>query len=130
MLLTATETQITRQKYNKNSRYYDSMELFAEEIWFRQWRKELLKKVKGPRILEIGVGTGKNLKYYPEGHRIIGIDLSEKMMTKAIPLAKEKNTQLIQMDAEHLAFPDATFDTVVVTFVFCSVPNLRFLNIL
>jgi len=52
------------------------------------------------------------------------------MMTKAIPLAKEKNTQLIQMDAEHLAFPDATFDIVIVTFVFCSVPNLRFLNIL
>ena len=75
-----TETQITRQKYNKNARYYNLMELFVEGVWFQRWRKELLKKIKGTRVLEIGMGTGKNLKYYPKGHWIIDLCITLKQV--------------------------------------------------
>ena len=54
---------------------------------------------------------------------MVGIDLSEGMMDKARRFAREKGIALAQMDAERLAFVDATFDVVVATFVFCSVPE-------
>lgn len=117
------QTQLTRQKYNRNARFYDLTEIPMELSLFRRWRKRLFKNIRGQRILEIGVGTGKNLKYYPEGVSLVGIDLSEGMMAKARPIAHAKGIALAQMDAERLAFPDATFDTVVATFVFCSVPD-------
>ena len=117
------QTELTRQKYNRNSRFYDLTEIPMELSLFRRWRKQLFKEIDGQRILEIGVGTGKNLKYYPEDATVIGIDLSEGMMDKARSLAREKGIALAQMDAERLAFPDKSFDTVMATFVFCSVPN-------
>jgi len=73
--------------------------------------------------MEVGVGTGKNLKYYQQEFWAIGVDLSEAMMSKAKPLAKSKGIPLAQMDAQYLAFCDNIFDTVVATFVFCSVPD-------
>jgi len=71
------------------------------------------------------VGTGKNLSYYAEGCEVTGIDFSPGMLDKARAnshLAKVPVT-LIEMDAQHMTFPDDTFDTVVATCVFCSVPD-------
>ncbi|NOZ60185.1 MAG: class I SAM-dependent methyltransferase [Calditrichaeota bacterium] len=117
------QTELTRQKYNRHARFYNLTEIPMELVLFRRWRRRLLENLDGQRILEIGVGTGKNLKYYPENATVVGIDLSEGMMAKAIPIAQSKGIALAQMDAERLAFPDATFEAVVATFVFCSVPD-------
>jgi len=81
--------------------------------------------VKGREVLEVGVGTGKNMLYYPDDVHVTAIDLSERMLSLAHRRAKRLrlSVELFQMDAQALAFPSDTFDTVVATFVFCSVPD-------
>jgi ubiquinone/menaquinone biosynthesis C-methylase UbiE len=117
------DTSLARKRYNRNSRFYDYIELPIELFLFRHWRKNLFKHIKGPRVLEIGIGTGKNLKYYSNDYSPVAIDLSEGMLAQAKPIAKSKGVSLVQMDAQRLAFLDNTFDTVLGTFVFCSVPD-------
>ncbi len=92
---------------------------------FRKWRQLLWSKVEGAQILEIGVGTGKNFPYYPPGVEITAIDLSDRMLARARDKAatRQVKVRLQQMDVQQLQFPDNTFDTVVLSFVFCSVPD-------
>lgn len=116
-------TAKVRQKYDNSSRHYDLMEFPMELLWFNRWRGKLFKMVKGPRVLEVGVGTGKNLRYYSNEYAVIGVDISEGMISKAKVPAEEKGIALVQMDAQKLAFRDHSFDAVVATFVFCSVPD-------
>jgi len=111
------------EKYNRLSSVYDLMEWPMELLFYSRWRKEVLSGLKG-RVLEVGVGTGKNLKYYPPDCLVIGIDNSEGMLEKARKKAEGmNNVTLLLMDAEHLEFPDSTFDYVVTTFVLCSIPD-------
>jgi phosphatidylethanolamine/phosphatidyl-N-methylethanolamine N-methyltransferase len=81
----------------------------------------------GGRILEVGVGTGISLPDYSRRNRIIGIDLSEAMLRKArqrvADLGLTNVEKLEVMNAEHLSFPDASFDVVVATHVISTVPN-------
>jgi ubiquinone/menaquinone biosynthesis C-methylase UbiE len=82
-------------------------------------------RIKGSKALEVGVGTGKNLDYYPDDIEITAVDLSPKMLARArrrVGLLG-LNVRLLEMDAQNLAFPDQYFDTVFATFVFCSVPD-------
>lgn len=118
-------TQLTRRRYDRASRFYDRMEGLLEKRGFRDWREQLWSMVHGSRILEVGVGTGKNLPYHPAGTGIIAIDLSSGMLRRARGRAAQSaaRLELFEMDAQHLEFPDASFDAVVATFVFCSVPD-------
>jgi phosphatidylethanolamine/phosphatidyl-N-methylethanolamine N-methyltransferase len=81
----------------------------------------------GGRILEVGVGTGISLPYYSSNVRLSGVDISEPMLRKAQQRVSElglKNVEgLAVMDAEHLDFPDASFDVVVAQYVITTVPN-------
>jgi phosphatidylethanolamine/phosphatidyl-N-methylethanolamine N-methyltransferase len=81
----------------------------------------------GGQILEVGVGTGISLPGYSPQNRIIGIDVSEAMLRKAqrrvANLSLSNVEKLEVMDAEHLSFPDASFDVVVATHVISTVPN-------
>lgn len=88
------------------------------------WRKEILSDLKG-EILEVGVGTGANFEYYPMKVNVTGIDFSPKMLDIAqskIPKSKAE-IKLLEMDIEQMNFPDNSFDTVISSCVFCSVPN-------
>jgi len=95
-----------------------------EGMSMKKWRLEATKVLKG-KVLEIGVGTGKNIPYYADDIEITAIDFSEKMLAKAREKAKKLNKQveLIQMDAQNMDFADNTFDMVFTTCVFCSVPD-------
>lgn len=88
------------------------------------WRKDLLENLQG-NILEVGVGTGANLRYYPANVHVTGIDFSPKMLAKAYEKVNRSKAKVVlrEMDAQHMDFPDNTFDAVVSTCVFCSVPN-------
>ncbi len=118
-------TEVTRRRYNRIARMYDRMEDGAERGAFHAWRKRLWAQVQGPRVLEVGVGTGKNIAYYPPSLHVVAIDLSEGMLAYAKKRAQELgiSVDLRQMDAQDLDFPDDSFDTVVATFVYCSVPE-------
>ena len=114
----------TIRQYDRIARFYDCMELPMEMMSFSRWRRELLSDISG-RILEVGVGTGKNLPYYPKDANLVAIDISTNMLAKAGKRSAtlEVPVDLRVMDAESLDFPDRYFDYVVSTFVFCSVPD-------
>lgn len=117
-------TEVTRRRYQRNARFYDRMEGGMEKR-HGPWREQLWPLVKGPTVLEVGVGTGKNMPYYPEGLTITAIDLTPGMLERAKVRAQElhRPVALNLGDVQHLDFANQTFDTVVATFVFCSVPN-------
>jgi phosphatidylethanolamine/phosphatidyl-N-methylethanolamine N-methyltransferase len=81
----------------------------------------------GGRVLEVGVGTGMSLPYYSPRCRVTGIDISEPMLRVAkerVAADRLDHVELLEvMDAEALAFPDASFDVVVAQYVVNTVPN-------
>lgn len=117
--------EAAKRRYNRIAPVYDFMESLVERSRYSKWREMLWSKVDGTHILEVGVGTGKNLPYYPEDIEITAIDFSERMLSRARDKArKQKNKiNLRQMDVQNLEFEDNTFDTVLASFVFCSVPD-------
>jgi ubiquinone/menaquinone biosynthesis C-methylase UbiE len=78
-------------------------------------------------VLEIGIGTGRNLEHYPEGIRLTGIDFSAPMLEIGRQRAKDlgRSVDLRLGDAQALEFPDASFDRVVCTLALCSIPDDR-----
>jgi len=117
-------TAVTRKRYQRMAPLYDRMEALAERR-YQPWRNQLWAKIRGPKILEVGVGTGKNMPYYPRGMQITGIDLTPGMLERARKrAAKLKQNVVLQLgDVQSLEFPDASFDSAMATFVFCSVPD-------
>lgn len=110
-------------KYDRISLIYDMMEAPVERFLFRKWRRAILSDLNG-RVLEVGVGTGKNLKYYSSDCKVTAIDISPKMLEHAKKRAEGMDyISLMVMDAEKLSFADDSFDYVVTTFVLCSIPN-------
>ena len=118
------ETERARARYNRLAPFYDRMERGAEK-GFAPRRQRLWALVPGGRILEVGVGTGKNFSYHPAGANVTGIDLSNQMLDKAHRRVQElgRSIELREMDVQELGFPDASFDAAAATFVFCSVPD-------
>ena len=121
--MNANSNQIKR-RYNRIAPFYDVLEGILEKLFFKRWRKILWKKVNGEHILEVGVGTGKNFSYYPTDAHITALDFSEDMLEQAKKKCR-RNTMQIElelMDVQSLCYADNSFDTVIATFVFCSVP--------
>lgn len=113
-------TETIKRRYERISSIYDLSDLVIPHAW----RKNLLQDVHG-KILEVGVGTGANLAYYPADADVTGIDFSPKMLRKAFRKAEraQANVALGVMDVQHLAFLDNTFDFVISSLVFCTVPD-------
>jgi len=117
-------TKKVKKRYNRAAKFYDILENPMELMGLKRWRIDLMKNLYG-KVLEVGVGTGKNIELYPDGLEVTAIDFSEKMLKIARTRAKrlKRNVTLIEMDVENLGFSDNTFDTVFTTCVFCSVPD-------
>jgi len=118
-----SQTEKVRKRYSRIAGLYDLIEAPMERA-FAGRRQELLAGVAG-RVLEVGVGTGKNLTYYPAETEVTAIDFSPKMLERAgrkIEREGLSNVELREMDAQQLDFCDNSFDTIVSTCVFCSVP--------
>ncbi len=118
-------TSDIRKRYDRIAGIYDLFEGMMEHSNYNNWRKLLWSKVEGDDILEIGVGTGKNFPFYPDDRKITAIDFSEKMLERARQktLSDKTEVKLLRMDVQDMEFGDNSFDTVVGTFVFCSVPD-------
>ena len=120
-----------KKRYNRIAPVYDLMEGLMEKGKMDSWRQDLWDKIdeykpeNDGKLLEAGIGTGKNIKYYPDDIELFAIDFSEKMLAEARKKAEkyQKDVHLINMDIENLDFPDNHFDIIVTSCVFCSVPN-------
>jgi ubiquinone/menaquinone biosynthesis C-methylase UbiE len=118
------ETARTRARYDRIAPFYDLMERLPEKR-FARWRDRVWSQLPAGRILEVGIGTGKNLPYHPPGADVVGIDLSARMLAGARQRAAElgRSVDLREMDVQRLDFDPDTFQGAAATFVFCSVPD-------
>jgi len=117
------KTQRLRKLYHFWAKIYDA---FLEPI-FRFDRKHVISQLeikKKQKILEVGVGTGLNLPYYPVYCKVEGIDLSKEMLQHAKRKAK-KNITLKVMDATRISFRKNTFDGALLTFAIRAIPEPR-----
>ena len=109
-----------RKTYQRIARWYDLLDAPFERKRYQSLRPLLFEGLKG-RILDAGVGTGRNIQFYPEGSEMIGIDLSPAMLNRAEARRAEvgREVKLIEMDVMYTSFDDNSFDAVVSTFMFC-----------
>jgi len=113
-----------RRKYEGFASKYDRWEGIGEFLLIGRLRKKLLRRVHG-NVLDVGIGTGKNLRYYSRRCSITGIDYSLAMLAVAEKRAEElgRKARLIEGDAERLPFKKGEFDCVVDTLGLCTYPN-------
>lgn len=111
-----------KKGYDKWAKLYNIIE---ENMPMGKFKQEAIAQAKA-KILEVGIGSGANLKYYKSDQDVIGIDFSKEMLNlanKKIISLKLENIKLKEMNIENMDFLDDTFDTVISTCVFCTVPN-------
>ena len=111
-------------KYNLVSKLYDLLDCPFEIFRYKKIRQTVWKSCTG-RILDAGIGTGRNIPFYPKNSKVYGIDISEGMIAKASKRAEKLNrkVKISKYDMIHTNFPDNFFDTVVATFLFCVMPD-------
>lgn len=110
-------------KYKLLAPVYDI--LVGNRVFIEARRKgfALLRFQPGENVLLVGLGTGQDLPFLPDGINVVGIDISEAMLAKAEKRAKGRNIRLLDMNAEKLEFKDETFDTVVLNLILSVVEN-------
>jgi ubiquinone/menaquinone biosynthesis C-methylase UbiE len=114
----------TFERYQRIAPVYDVLDLPFEYGRYRRIRRLLFQGLSG-RLLDAGVGTGRNFPFYPPGSTVVGIDISPAMLARAERRRKSAaaEIELRQMDVTRLDFPDQTFDGAVATFLFCVLPD-------
>lgn len=117
-------SQELSKKYDQFARWYDRVEGILGLLGVSKLRRRLLQQVSG-KVLEVAVGTGKNLPCYPHECRIIAVDLNREMLNIARKRASKRsmNVAFLLVDAEALPFTDESFDTVVSSLSTCTFPN-------
>lgn len=122
---TRTSTDRVRAVYDRLADRYDrGMAAMERVARFERGRWWVGARAHGA-TLEVGVGTGLNLRYYGAGVTLTGIDVSPAMLARARRRAEELglDVTLREADAEALPFSDAAFDTVVFALCLCSIPD-------
>jgi ubiquinone/menaquinone biosynthesis C-methylase UbiE len=110
------------QRYwDRKSSTYDKEMSYWDRRLFRDSRHWACGQATG-EVLEVAVGTGLNLPFYPEDVSLTGIDLSAGMLDLAGKRGRPATLQ--QADAHALPFDDCSFDTVVCTFGLCAIPDV------
>lgn len=119
------ETEIIKQRYNRIAPYFDKIEGMMEKMMLGELRDSIWQHMNGENILEAGVGTGKNFPYYPANKTLTAIDFSPVMIQQAQKKREHlgMTIDLSVMDVQVLDYPDNHFDSVIGTFLFCSVPD-------
>lgn len=115
-----------RAKWDKYASRYDRDMGSFERMFLGDGRQWVCAQAEGD-VLEVAVGTGRNLPFYPPDVRLTGVDFSPAMLARARTTAAESNREidLRVSDAQALPFDDASFDTVVCTLGLCGFPDHR-----
>jgi ubiquinone/menaquinone biosynthesis C-methylase UbiE len=117
-------TERQRRVWDKAAPAYDRQIAFFERIWFGGGREWLAARAQG-RLLEVAVGTGRNLGLYRPGVAVTGVELSPEMLAIARRHAASLglDVDLREGDAQRLPVDDASFDTVVCCLGLCTIPD-------
>ena len=112
-----------RSKWDRASRVYD-LATRSDDWRFGPAKRRLFAGMRGDCLM-LATGTGHDFAFFPPGLHVVSVDISRGMLDRAAPRAALYPGRLLlaQMDARALAFPDATFDTIVTACTFCSVPD-------
>lgn len=104
---------------------YDPVLRASERNGLGELRAGLLAQATG-RTLELGAGTGLNLDHYPPAvTELVLTEPEAPMAARLEQRARGRSVQVLRVGAEELPFEDGSFDTVVVTLVLCTVPDLE-----
>jgi ubiquinone/menaquinone biosynthesis C-methylase UbiE len=106
------------------AKWYDFFMNPLEKKKFKRIRKKLISKASG-NVLELGPGTGINFPLYEAAEKVTAIEPSQHMIERSLSKLKKSVVpiEMVQASAEELPFAANTFDTVVATLVFCTIPN-------
>ena len=120
------ETERVREIFDASAAEYDRAIAFSERLFFGDGRAWACSQAHG-QVLEIAIGTGRNLPFYPANVQITGIEISPAMLKIASQRAQSlgRQVELVGGDAQVLPFPDQHFDSVVCTISLCSIPDER-----
>jgi ubiquinone/menaquinone biosynthesis C-methylase UbiE len=120
------ENERLRRFYDQSAGEYDRWMRFYDSIMLGDARRRLCSRASG-RTLELAIGTGLNLPFYPDGVRLTGVDLSPAMLAVAKQRSRTLgiDAELLVGDAHALDFSEDSFDTVISTLFFSSVPDPR-----
>ena len=112
------------ERYRRIAPFYDLLDLPFEFRRYRALRPLLFNGLAG-RLLDTGVGTGRNFPFYPPGSTVVGIDISPAMLARAERRRGQSRAsiELKQMDVTRLEYPAGSFDAAVATFLFCVLPD-------
>lgn len=118
---TVDRATFLKQIHEDKADFYDKeMDSYEWAKRIDKYRKVMCSYAEG-KVLEVGIGTGRNWDFYPKSARVIGIDWSPKMLEIANTKKKTaRETLLMEMDGTKLDFPDSTFDTVIASFILSS----------
>jgi len=111
-------------RYQRIAPFYDLLDLPFERRRYRALRPMLFGDLSG-RLLDAGIGTGRNCEFYPPGATVSGIDSSPAMLARArdrCPTLAAAG-RLFQMDVTALKFPAGSFDAAIASFLFCVLPD-------
>ncbi len=124
--ISAERAQRLRRYWDKHARTYDKQMAFFERRLFGDGRQWVCSQASGD-VLEVAIGTGRNLPYYPHGAHLTGIEFSPAMLELARRQADQLGlvVDLRLGDAQALDLPDASFDAVVCTLSLCAIPDER-----
>ncbi len=124
--MTSVESDRVRRIWDRLAPRYDRMVRVPERLLFEGGREWVCSRARGD-VLEVSVGTGRNLQLYGRDVRIAGVDISAAMLEiarkRAADLGREADLRI--GDAQALEYPDSSFDTVVCTLALCSIPDPR-----
>jgi ubiquinone/menaquinone biosynthesis C-methylase UbiE len=118
------QTAKSRRVWDKAAPSYDRQIAFLERVQFAGGREWLGARARG-RILDVAIGTGRNLPHYPADATVTGIELSPAMLVIARQRAADlgRAVDLHEGDAEQLPFADASFDTTVCALSLCAIAD-------
>lgn len=122
----ARETARIERLYDRMAPRYDRIIALFERILFGAGRRWVASRAEGD-VLEVAVGTGRNIPFYVPGVRLTGIDVSLAMLRIAAGRSRDlgRAVALVRGDAQALPFPGASFDTVVFSLALCTIPDDR-----
>lgn len=116
---------VTQKKWNRAAANFDLMAGYGPERRWRPFKEAFFARMGEGRILFLAVGTGLDVQFFPQARRIVGIDISPRMLEAAAPriAAYRGSLETQVVDVHDMPFEDASFDQVFTSCTFCSVPR-------